>query len=242
MLVEVIKTAKITTDSGSILEILDAYLPKLKEGSVVAITSKIVAICEGSVAPLGSNKQALVAAQSQRYLPAEMSKYRISLAVKNHIMIPHAGIDESNSNGMYTLWPQHPAESAIEIRAHLMKRDGLTRLGVVITDSTTAPLRTGTSGISVASAGFEPVNSYIGRPDLFGRPLEYSQSSVAHGLAVAAVLLMGEGVEQTPLVVIQDVPFVTFTDTPSTEPAISIEDDLYAPLLTAVEWHEGGAK
>jgi F420-0:gamma-glutamyl ligase len=34
--------------------------------------------------------------------------------------------------------------------------------------------------------------------------------NVADALAAAAVLVMGEGSEQTPLVVIGDVPFVTF--------------------------------
>jgi len=36
--------------------------------------------------------------------------------------------------------------------------------------------------------------------------------NVADALAAAAVLLMGEGKEQTPLAVLTDLPFVTFQD------------------------------
>jgi F420-0:gamma-glutamyl ligase len=63
-------------------------------------------------------------------------------------------------------------------------------------------------------------------------------------LAAAAVLVMGEGSEQTPLAVISDLPFVSFQER---EPAaeelqqlrIAHEDDIYSPLLMSVPWHKG---
>jgi F420-0:gamma-glutamyl ligase len=66
----------------------------------------------------------------------------------------------------------------------------------------------------------------------------------ADALATAAVLVMGEGNEQTPLAVIDDIPFVTFQERdPSAEELqqlrIDMEDDLYAPLLKEVEWCRG---
>jgi F420-0:gamma-glutamyl ligase len=68
---------------------------------------------------------------------------------------------------------------------------------------------------------------------------------MADALAAAAVLVMGEAAEQTPLALIDDVPFVEFQDRePSLEELrkarIEIDDDLYEPLLTSVHWHKGG--
>jgi F420-0:gamma-glutamyl ligase len=59
-----------------------------------------------------------------------------------------------------------------------------------------------------------------------------------------ALVVVGERSEQTPLVVIGDLPFVTFQERdPSPEELrgqwIDVEDDLYAPLLQGVEWHKG---
>ena len=72
-----------------------------------------------------------------------------------------------------------------------------------------------------------------------------TKSAVADALATAAVLAMGEGNEQTPLAVIEDVPFVQFQQrNPNkkelTELTIDPKDDLYAPLLKGVKWRKGG--
>ena len=49
MIVTAIKTNKIVPDKQSLFDILDEYVVEMKEESVLAITSKIVAIVEGSV-------------------------------------------------------------------------------------------------------------------------------------------------------------------------------------------------
>jgi F420-0:gamma-glutamyl ligase len=115
---------------------------------------------------------------------------------------------------------------------------------VIITDSTTAPLRVGVVGIALAHSGFLALHDYIGTPDLFGRPLRMTKANVAEALAAAAVVVMGEGSEQTPLAQLTDLPFVTFQDAdPSaTELAamrIAPEDDLYGPLIEAAPWCRG---
>ena len=63
------------------------------------------------------------------------------------------------------------------------------------------------------------------------------------GLAAAAVAVMGEGNEQTPLAIIRDVPFVAFRNEPPDQKevdglCISLKDDIYAPILTSVSWHK----
>ena len=120
----------------------------------------------------------------------------------------------------------------------------IKNLGVIITDSKTTPLRWGVTGTAIAYSGFKPLNDLIGTPDLFGRELKMTKVNILDGLAAAAVLVMGEGIEQTPLAIIEDTSFVQYSDeNPSDEELaslkISIDDDIYAPLLTKVDWQKG---
>lgn len=245
MKVTSIKTHKITVEDKDILSILDKYITELKENSVVAITSKIVALCEGNVVKIeDADKENLVKKESQFYLPKSESKYAVSLTITGDQLVATAGIDESNANGYFVLWPKNPQESANEIRKFLRQKFNVQNLGVIITDSKTTPLRWGVTGTAIAYSGFKPLNDLIGTEDLFGRQLKMTKVNVVDGLAGAAVLVMGEGIEQTPLAVIEDIPFVKFVDQDPAEEelesmSISIEDDIYAPMLTSVKWQKG---
>lgn len=224
-------------------EFLDRNLPELPNGSVVAIASKVVSLCENRVAPANRSKDQLIREESARYLPAA-EPYDFRFTITRGTLIPAAGIDESNVGGGHLLWPKDPQRSANEVRSHLAARDGLDAVGVVLTDSTCMPLRRGTAGICIAHSGFRAVRSYIGTEDLFGRPLRVSEANLAAGLAAAAVLTMGEGAEQTPICVIDDLPFIDFqrrnpSETELRELFIEPERDLFAPFLNAVPWAAG---
>ena len=98
----------------------------------------------------------------------------------------------------------------------------------------------------LAHSGFSALNSYIGKPDIFGKPLKMTSASISDALGTAAVLVMGEGAEQTPLAVVEDIPFVKFLQRNPTKKELlklkmPLEDDLYAPLLNAVKWRKGGS-
>lgn len=241
-----IKTHKITPADHNLLAVLDDHLPALPERSVLAITSKIVALCEGRVVKIGTiDKQQLIEREADYFLPPDQNRYHVTLTIKDNILIPSAGIDESNSDHDYVLWPQDAQATANAIRSYLCQRFGLQYVGVIITDSKTTPLRWGVTGVTVAHSGFSALNDYIGRTDLFGRTLRMTKVNVADALAAAAVLVMGEGDEQTPLAVITDVPFAQFQARDPSEQelqslAIALEDDLYAPLLRSVPWQRGG--
>ena len=245
MIIKALKTDKITAGSTNLFSLLDASLSDVPDGAVIAITSKIVSLCEGGVVPLDAvDKERLVAQESDLYLPATLSKYGHHFTVTNSTLIPMAGIDESNGDGYYVLWPKDAQATANQVRAYMRSRFKLDRVGIVITDSTCHPMRRGTNGIMLAHSGFRATNDYVGKPDLFGRPFAVSQADVAGGLAATAVLQMGEGAEQTPLAIITDVSFVTFQDrNPSAselrEIHIPLEDDLFAPFLTSVQWKKG---
>jgi dihydrofolate synthase / folylpolyglutamate synthase len=245
MKVFAVRTHKVTAQDHSLPALLDAYLPPLEEKSVVAITSKIVAITQGQLAKTETvDKHALIENEADFFLPRGASRYDVSLTITRNIIIPNAGIDESNGNGYYVLWPRDPQGVANEMRAHLRQRFGLNHVGVIITDSITTPLRWGVTGATIAHSGFLALNNFVGHPDIFGRALNMTKVNIANALAASAVLVMGEADEQTPLAVLHDLPFVQFQAGDPT-PAelhglhIVLEDDLYAPLLKSVPWQPG---
>ena len=246
MQVNAIRTDPITVEDHDLFAILDRFLPPLAERSIVAVTSKIAAICEGRVVPIGEvSKPALIEREAELFLPADESKYGVTLTIRHNLLLPTAGIDESNGDGSYVLWPHDPQRSANAIRRHLAQRFSLTRVGVLLTDSTSRPLRRGVSGVALAHSGFAALHDYVGQPDVFGHPLAVTKANVRDALAAAAVLVMGEADEQTPLAVITDVPFVSFQERDPTDDElaalrISLEDDLYAPLLARAPWRKGG--
>jgi F420-0:gamma-glutamyl ligase len=216
-----LRTHRITPADKDLFAILERHVPRLPERSVLAVTSKIVALVEGRVVPAGSaNKRELVLKEAERYVSAEHNKYDVFLTLKRGMLIATAGIDESNADGSYILWPADAQDTANQLRVYLARRFGLSQVGVIITDSRTSPLRPGVTGIALAHSGFD-------------------------ALATAAVLVMGEGSEQTPLAVAEELGFVEFQDRdPSAaelaELVIAPEDDLYAPLLTSAPWERGG--
>jgi putative folate metabolism gamma-glutamate ligase len=239
-----VHTKKIT-QKDSLVDVLDASLPTLAENTVVAITSKIVSICEGSVVPTHkANKDELVARHAQWYLPQASSRYGVALTIANDTLVGSAGIDESNGDGNFILWPANPMKSATAIWQHVRNKHAVTNLGVIITDSIITPLRWGTRGIGIAWCGFEALSSYIDTPDVFGRSLLYTKASIVDGLAGAAVYAMGEGAEQTPIAVIERPTHITYQNRPPTpreieKLRISRKDDLFEPLLTGVHWKKG---
>jgi F420-0:gamma-glutamyl ligase len=245
MIVTPIKTVKVTPGKPGLFELLDESLSSVAEGSVLAVSSKIIALCENGVIPESeTDKEALITQESDYYLPTSFNKYGYHFAIKNDTLAGAAGIDKSNGDGFFVLWPKDSQKAANEIRKFLAGRFGLKKVGVVVTDSTSQPLRRGTIGQLLAHSGFRGLNNYVGRPDLFGRPFVSEQANVAAGLAAAAVLAQGEGAEQTPLCLISDFPLVEFVDRDPTpnelaELYIPMEDDLFAPFLLSAPWQRG---
>lgn len=232
-----IRTERVIPGS-KLFEIFDNHIQSLNDGDILVVTSKIVSICEGSVIKNDGKvkKEDLLKKYSQRYILPSSSKYDVSLSITHNILVASAGIDESNGNGYYILWPVDPYKSASEIRVYLRNKFSLKNLGVIITDSVVVPLRWGTRGIGIAYCGFEPLRDYRGMPDIFGRNLMYTKLSLLDGLAASAVVTMGEGNEQTPIAVIRNVKNIVYTDHPPTKDEIAAltiepEEDLFAPIV-----------
>src|SRR5688572_24149732 len=126
-----LRTHRITPADTDLFAILDRHVPRLAERSVLAITSKIVALVEGRVVPANAaSKRELVLKEAERYVPAERNKYDVFLTLKRGMLIATAGIDESNADGSYILWPADAQATANQLRAYLARRFELSEVGV----------------------------------------------------------------------------------------------------------------
>src|SRR3989339_1128917 len=178
----------------------------LKNGEVVVITSKIVALAQGRVGKI-EDKKKIIAREAKKVIHTPWAE----LTLTEDGWCLNAGVDESNADSQLILLPTKPFQTAEKIRRFLLKKFSLKQLGVIITDTKSLPLRVGTVCRALSYTGFEPIKSYVGQSDLFGRKSRLTESNIADALATSAGLLMGEGDEQTPLVIIKKAP-VKFTN------------------------------
>ena len=241
-----IKTKKVEV-GDKLFDILDQSLPKLKEKDVVALASKIVAITQGRVLKNDGkiDKTELIKKESDYFLPEKYTTFGVHLTIKNNIIIASAGIDESNGHGYYILWPENLEQTTNEIWKYLRAKLKVKQLGVVITDSKLAPMRRGVTAIGLSWCGFEPIRNYVGKPDIYGRPLRVETLNIVDCIAAAAVLEMGEAYEQTPLGIVSDIGQIEFLDRTPTKQEIKdmkieLGEDVFTGLLTSVEWKKGG--
>jgi coenzyme F420-0:L-glutamate ligase / coenzyme F420-1:gamma-L-glutamate ligase len=212
----------------SIPELLSKALAKstvrLRTRDIVAVSSKIVAIAEerirsldiirpGSQARSLARKYSLTPAFAQAVLDeADLVVGGVKgalLTTKNGDAVANAGIDRKNApERSVVLWPRSPDLSASKIRHSIRRKMGKS-VGVVIVDSRVSPMRLGTTGFAIGSAGFEPVEDLRGTVDLYGRPIEITLRAIADGIAASAQLLMGEASDRIPFAIVRDAP-VTF--------------------------------
>jgi len=231
MIVKAIKTSVFSYGMNLEDFIIKHVHQQLKEGSILAITSKLVSIAENQVIPKTSiDKKTLIQQESEHYLGS--THYGCHLGIRHGLLVPSAGIDESNSpHGDYILYPKAPFASLKKLNHSIRKRLRLKHLGTIMTDSRTLPLRRGVVGVALAYDGFQGTKSLIGQKDIFGRCLLVTKINIIDALAASAVLLMGEGAECQPLAIITDAS-VAFTDnTDPSEIQIPVNQDLYAPLF-----------
>ena len=198
---------------------IDAAEFHLREGDILAISSKYAAISEGQVVTLsdvvvGPEAQLLadrygIQPQLAQLVWEEAEhvfggiQLGFTLSAHHGIIAPNAGVDRSNiPSGKAVLLPRAPYALADELCTELRKWAGC-EVGIVLTDSCLLPGRMGTTGVAVATAGFSPVQDERGRPDLFGNAMTVTQRGIADSLAAAAQLVMGERDEATPFALIR---------------------------------------
>lgn len=199
----------------------------LQDGDVFAISSKYVAISQGRVVELEA-----IQTSDEAYRVAERYSMNPRLAqlvldeaehvfggithnfngvdigflltYKHGVIAPNAGLDRSNiPSGQVVLLPEQPYETAEALRLELRTRLGVD-VGVILTDSWLMPGRIGTTGVAIATAGFQPVQDERGKIDLFGNPMQVTQRGIADTICAAAQLVMGETAEAIPIAVVRN--------------------------------------
>lgn len=245
MELKVIRTARVK-ENGDICEFVVESLKNAEKsfekhseaeifgGSVIVISAKIISILEGNLVNLSKiTFEELVKKEADSIIRTVNSgstgMEKCFLTRKNGILIPNAGVDKSNvPEGFAIPWPKDPQKTAETLRRTLMEEFGIENLGVLIADSRVTPGRRGTTGVAIAWSGFVGVADERGMEDLFGKPLQITQRAIADNLATAALCIMGEAAECTPIVVIENAP-VTFTDaeTDPSEGVMGKKEDLF---------------
>jgi len=205
-----VKTRVLLPPQDDLYAVLREALPPLQNGDVILISSKVVAIHQGRCLKIADvDKGALIAASADFIIHREYTK--APLTVTHHAFLGAAGIDESNGAGHYILLPEDSFSFAEKMYHYLQTQYGLTELGVIITDSHSAPFRYGATGVALAWWGINPMEDHRGRTDLFGREIQYERSNLVDGLAAGAVVVSGEVDECIPVVIARGVPRLTFT-------------------------------
>jgi coenzyme F420-0:L-glutamate ligase/coenzyme F420-1:gamma-L-glutamate ligase len=213
MLILPLKSEKLESESDllrSFQRALESANESVNAKDIIVIASKALAYSQGCLADVSDENEFKELIKKEA--DAVLDDGDMVITMKNKVLIPNAGIDNSNTpKGKVILWPKNPFEFARQIRDFLMEEYKLKKLGVVISDSHCQPLRMGTSGIAIGWAGFYGVQDERGKKDLFGKKMTYTQIAMADDLASAANILMGETNKRTPFVIVRDAP-VTFTD------------------------------
>jgi len=200
-------------------ELVDRFVgSELRDGDILVISSKFVAVSEGRVVDLGTVVPSSYAASESRRLnmPPELCELVIResddviggvsgfmLALKEGLLTPNAGIDKSNvAHGKVVLYPRNPLESAVALVDEMRFRRGV-EIGVVVSDSRLMPTRKGTVGVALAAAGMEAIVDLRGKPDLFGNVLKVTSQAIADDLCSGAQIVMGEANESVPIVLVR---------------------------------------
>jgi coenzyme F420-0:L-glutamate ligase len=220
----------------------------LKDGDIIVIAEKVIATSQGRVLKLSEIEEVSERAKSlareydmnEKYVELILQEAsmilggmkHVILAKVNDFLIANAGIDQSNAGiGNVVLLPNNLKKVVWNYWKQLRAEFGLKNFGVIIADSRVQPLRKGTIGIAIATAGFEPIEDLRGQPDLFKRPMEITMRAVADDLASAAQFLLSEAAQQTPVVIIRDSK-VEFTENPQLTTEMPPEECLYMNIFS----------
>ncbi len=212
-----------------ILQSLASVGQELENNDIIAIAQKIVSKSEGRIIDLATVKpseKAIELAEEINKDPrqielvlsesSEIIAYKPGVIIVEHqsgVVLANAGIDHSNVDGskekeIVCLLPENANKSAKQLKKELENQCN-KQIGIIITDSVGRPWRMGTTGVAIGSAGIETIRDLRGNKDMFGHELMVSETADADSLASAACLLMGEGDDATPVVLIRGAKTVT---------------------------------
>lgn len=240
MEVRPIKT-RVFHERENLADFIVAHIPKVQEGTILVVTSKIVALAEGRTVEIVDEHTREKAIRKEADFA--MRTMYTWLTLKDGLLMSSAGIDESNAEGnKLILLPKDSFRAASELRTELRKRYKVKKLGILIPDSRVLALRAGAVGVAMGYAGFRGIRDYRGTKDMFGRVMKISRTNIPDSLASAAVLVMGEGKEQQPLAIVTGLEVEYTERTNRKETIIPPEHDMYRPFFEEISKKQRGKK
>jgi coenzyme F420-0:L-glutamate ligase/coenzyme F420-1:gamma-L-glutamate ligase len=183
----------------------------IAEGDVLVVSSKVASKALGLVT---SDRDAAIAAATVRVVAERaMDEDRVTQVVESAAgpVMAAAGVDASNTGGTegVLLLPDDPDGVCASLLRAWQQAFGVTRLAVVLTDTSGRPWRVGQVDFALGTAGLRVLDDLRGAVDADGRGLAVTARAVADEIAAAADLVKGK-VAAVPVAVVRGVAeFVT---------------------------------
>lgn len=194
----------------------------IEDGDVVVVAQSVVSKAEGNVVDLRNVEPSRLAREIAGRLEKDPREVEVILQQSSeivrlaHVIISrtrhgfvcaNAGVDHSNVEpGHVTTLPDDPDASAARIQETIRRKLGVDT-AVLVTDTQGRPFRHGCVGTAIGVAGMNPLLDLRGRKDLFGKTLRVTIVSPADAVAAAAVSVMGEADEGTPVVLVKGAKY-----------------------------------
>ena len=217
----------------------------LEDDDIIVIAQKVVSKSENrykNLLEIKPSKQATNLALSLNRDPAFIQlilneSNEIISTDKNVIIVEHklgfininAGIDRSNipeNKNLVLLLPEDPSSSSQKIYEDISSKIK-KNISVIITDSMTRPYRSGVMNFALASTNIQILIDLKGEKDIYGNILQATEIAIADELAAASGLLMGQGNDGMPIVIIRGFDRKHYLKNDAFNLIVKKEDDLY---------------
>ena len=218
----------------------------LEDDDIIVIAQKVVSKSENrykNLLEIKPSKQATNLALSLNRDPAFIQlilneSNEIISTDKNVIIVEHklgfininAGIDRSNipeNKNLVLLLPEDPSSSSQKIYEDISSKIK-KNISVIITDSMTRPYRSGVMNFALASTNIQSLIDLKGEKDIYGNILQATEIAIADELAAASGLLMGQGNDGMPIVIIRGFDRKHYLKNDAFNLIVKKEDDLYS--------------
>jgi coenzyme F420-0:L-glutamate ligase/coenzyme F420-1:gamma-L-glutamate ligase len=238
-------------DVGEIIvEVAERNRISIKDNDVVVVAQKIFSKAEKRVFRLKdvvpserAEKLSRATGKDPRFVELVLRETRKVLKASREILLVkdrrglvciNAGIDKSNIEGAenFALLPENPDRSARECRLTIQKLTG-KKVAVIMCDTYSRPFRRGQVNFAIGVSGTGLFKDYRGKKDLYGHVLKVKNVAVVDEIASAAELLMGQGTEGTPVVIVRGLgeSKESHEKCRIRELTISSKDDLFKGVL-----------
>ena len=213
----------IVTINDKVIDVFCSTIVKdqfsIQHGDVIIIASKVVAVEQNRIIDLNtitpSTKARALAEQAKlkpEFVEIVLQESDVVigavpgalLTLRQGDVQANGGVDKSNAGlNKAILLPDKPDEFSFGFKTALEERLHVSDIGIIVADSATRPLRIGTVGLAIGSAGFPAIVDIRGQDDLFGYKMSITLRNFADNIASGANILMGESSESVPFVVVR---------------------------------------